>query len=173
MANTLRPIAMTPFLRKSLLASVLISSAVVVTATAYAEPVLYGLPISNEQAKKVGSAAAAEARKNNWTVVVAVVDSSGTLTYLEKIDGTQIASVETAIGKAKTANNFKRPTKLLEDAVLNNRVVMLNLPGVLPLQGGLPIVVDGKIIGAIGVSGAKSQEDEQAAAAGISAIASK
>lgn len=157
----------------SLLHTLLLVSIFNLASSAVAEPLLYGSPISIDQAKKVGSTAAAEARKNNWTVVVAVVDSSGTLTYLEKIDGTQIASVETAIGKAKTANNFKRPTKLLEDAVLNNRVVMLNLPGVLPLQGGLPIVVDGKIIGAIGVSGAKSQEDEQAAAAGISAIASK
>lgn len=138
-----------------------------------AEPVLYGAPITNEVAKKIAANAYAEAKKNNLTVVIAIVDSSGTLTYLEKIDGTQLASVETAIGKARTANNFKRPTKALEDAVAGGRNVVLNLPHVLPIQGGLPILVDGKIIGAIGVSGGTSQEDEQVASAGLTAVAKK
>jgi glc operon protein GlcG len=138
-----------------------------------AEIVGYGTPISSEQAKKAAAAAIADAKKNNLAVVVAVVDSSGTLTYLEKIDGTQLSSVETAIGKARTANNFKRPTKALEDVVAGGRVALLNLPNVVPLQGGLPIIVDGKIIGAIGVSGATSQQDEQAAAAGLAALGAK
>ncbi|MFL9610714.1 GlcG/HbpS family heme-binding protein [Methylobacillus sp. Pita2] len=133
----------------------------------------YGAPITSDQAKKAATAAIADAKKNNLAVVVAVVDSSGSLSYLEKIDGTQISSVETAIGKARTANNFKRPTKALDDVVAGGRVALLNLPNILPLQGGLPIILDGKIVGAIGVSGATSQQDEQAAAAGLAAIGAK
>ena len=133
----------------------------------------YGAPIALETAKKIAAAATAEAKKNNFTMVIAIVDSSGTLTYLEKIDGTQIASVNIAIGKARTANNLKRPTKVLEDAVAGGRNALLSLPDAVLIEGGIPLIVEGKIIGAIGVSGGTSQQDAQVADAGIAALKAK
>ena len=126
-----------------------------------------------EVAKKVAAGAAAEATKNNFTMAIAIVDAGGTLTYFEKIDGTQIASVEAAIGKARSANGYKRPTKVFEDAVAGGRNALLALPGVLPIEGGVPLVADGKVIGAIGVSGGSAQQDGQVAAAGATALTAK
>jgi uncharacterized protein GlcG (DUF336 family) len=126
-----------------------------------------------EGAKKIATAAEAEAKKNNWRVVIAVVDDGGHLVYLERIDETQSGSVDIAIGKARTASAFKRPTKALEDVVAGGRNALLAVPGMLPLQGGLPILVDGKVIGAVGVSGVTSAQDEQVAKAGIDALTTR
>ncbi|HXH12538.1 MAG TPA: heme-binding protein [Alphaproteobacteria bacterium] len=125
-----------------------------------------------EAAKTVAAAAEEEAVKNKWNVVIAIVDDGGSLVYLQRLDETQIGSIEVAIQKAKTAVNFKRPTKALEDAVMSGgRTVVLSLPGALPLEGGLPLMVDGKLVGAIGVSGVTGQQDGQIAKAGADALA--
>ena len=120
-------------------------------------------------AKKV-AAAEAEAKKNNWNVVIAVVDDGGHLLYLQRIDGTQTGSIEVAIQKARTAQAFKRPTKVFEDAIAGGRNALIALHGALPLEGGLPIVVGGQLVGAIGVSGVKSTEDGQIAKAGAESL---
>ena len=117
-------------------------------------------------AKKLVAAAEAEAKKRGATVVIAVVDDGGQLILLERLDDTQVASVEVAIGKARTAAIFLRPSKVFEDQVKNGRVAALALPGATPLQGGIPITVEGKVIGAIGASGNSPQEDEEVALAG-------
>jgi len=121
-------------------------------------------------AKKVAAAAEAEAKKNNWNMVIAVVDDGGNLIYLQRIDGTQTGSIDVAIQKARTAQAFKRPTKVFEDAIAGGRNALLALHGALPLEGGVPIVVGGQLVGAIGVSGAKSTEDGQVAKAGADAL---
>ncbi|HYR87071.1 MAG TPA: heme-binding protein [Terriglobia bacterium] len=126
--------------------------------------------ITLEAAKKMMSAAESEARKNNWNVAIAIVDAGGNLILFQKIDDTQLGSVNIAIGKAKTAVNFKRPTKAIEDIVAGGRTVFLALDGITPLQGGLPVMFDGKLIGAVGVSGVTSAQDEQVAQAGIGAL---
>lgn len=118
-------------------------------------------------AKEMAVAAEAEARKNNWNVVICIVDEGGHLIYLQRMDETQLASIEIAQGKAKTAALYKRPTKAMEDAVAGGRAVILRLPGALPVEGGLPITVDGRIIGGIGVSGVQSVQDAQIARAGL------
>lgn len=124
-----------------------------------------------DAAKKIAQAAEAEAKKNSWNVVIAIVDDGGHLVYLQRIDGTQTGSVDVAIKKAQTAMSFKRPTKVFEDAVAGGRQVILALHGALPIEGGVPIAVGGQIIGAIGVSGVKSTEDGQIAKAGADAAA--
>ena len=124
-----------------------------------------------EGAKKVAAAAEGEAKKNNWNVVIAVVDDGGHLVYLQRIDGTQTGSIEVAIQKARTAQAFKRPTKVFEDAIAGGRNALLALHGALPLEGGLPIMVGGQMVGAIGVSGVKSTEDGQIAKAGADSLA--
>jgi len=126
--------------------------------------------ITLEGAKKMMAAAEAEARKNNWTVCIAVVDESGNLIAFQKIDDTQVGSIDIAIGKARTAARMKRPTKALEDAIAGGRTVMLGVEGLTPLEGGVPVTVDGRIIGAVGVSGVTSQQDAQVAAAGVAAL---
>jgi glc operon protein GlcG len=122
-------------------------------------------------AKKLVAAAEGEAKKRGATVVIAVVDDGGQLILLERLDDTQVASVEVAIGKARTAAIFRRPSKVFEDQVKNGRVAALALPGATPLQGGIPITVDGKVIGAIGASGNSPQEDEEIALAGAAVTA--
>ena len=122
-------------------------------------------------AKKIADAAESEAVKRGATVVIAVVDDGGYLILLERLDDTQVASVEVGIGKARTAAIFRRPSKVFEDQVREGRVAALALPGATPLQGGVPIIVDGKVIGAIGVSGNTPQEDEDIAKAGAAATA--
>jgi uncharacterized protein GlcG (DUF336 family) len=122
-------------------------------------------------AKKIAAAAEAEANKRGATVVIAIVDDGGHLILLQRLDDTQVASVEVGIGKARTAAIFRRPSKVFEDQVREGRIAALSLPGATPLQGGVPIVYEGKVIGAIGVSGNTPQEDEDIAKAGA-AIAS-
>ena len=121
-------------------------------------------------AKKLAAAAEEEAVKNKWNVVIAIVDDGGHLLYLQRLDETQTGSIEVAIQKAQTAVNFKRPSKALEDAlVTNNRTPILKLPA-MPVEGGLPIVVNDKVIGAIGVSGVTAQQDGPIAKAGADAL---
>lgn len=141
-------------------------------AQAPTPPPPYGPPITLEQAKKVAAAAEAEARKNSWNVVIAIVDGGGNLVYLQRQDNTQIGSLEVARGKAWTAAAFRRSTKTYEDGIIAGGVGLraLGAPGVVPIEGGLPIVVDGKLIGAIGVSGVQSSQDAQIAKAGTEAL---
>ena len=119
-----------------------------------------------EVAKKIAAASEAEAKRRGATVVIVVVDDGGHMLLLERLDDTQVASVEVGIGKARTAAIFRRPSKVFEDQVRDGRVAALALPGATPLQGGVPIEVDGKVIGAIGVSGNTPQEDEGIAKVG-------
>ncbi len=123
-----------------------------------------------ETAKKATAAAEAESAKNNWKHVIAVVDDGGNLVYLGRMDDAPIASVRIAIGKAQTSARFKRPTKAMEDALVGGRNAILALPGATPLEGGLPIVVDGRVVGGIGVSGVTGKEDTQSAQAGVDAV---
>ena len=120
-------------------------------------------------AKKIAAVAEAEANKRNKPVVIAVVDDGGHLLALNRLDDTQVASVEVGIGKARTAAIFRRPSKVFEDQIKNGRVAALALPGATPLQGGIPIIYQGKVIGAIGVSGDAPQVDEDIAIAGADA----
>ncbi len=132
----------------------------------------YGPPISVDDAKKAAAPAIAEAKKNHWTIAVAVVDPAGTLVYYEKMDNTQLASADVAIDKARSAATFKRPTKAFQDAVAagGEGLRVLALEGAVPLEGGFPIVMDGKIVGAIGASGAASAQDAQCAKAGADTL---
>jgi glc operon protein GlcG len=140
-------------------------------ATAQQAPTPYGAPISLDAAKKAMVAAEAEATKNNWPVAIAIIDTTGSLVMLVKRDNTQTASVEIAIGKARTALDFRRPTKALQDTVAAGGAGMrlLSVRGAFLLEGGVPIVMDGKIAGAIGVSGVTSEQDAQVAMAGAAA----
>jgi glc operon protein GlcG len=130
-----------------------------------------GPAITFDAAKKALAAAEAEAKKNNWPVAIAIVDSTGQLAAFSKMDNTQHASVDIALGKAVTANNLKRPTKALQDGIAQGgaNLRLLAVKGITPLEGGVPIVVDGKIIGAIGVSGVMSNQDAEVAMAGAAA----
>jgi uncharacterized protein GlcG (DUF336 family) len=135
-------------------------------------PPPYGPPISLELAKKIVTAAEAEAVKNNWNVSIAVIDSGGHLVMLQKLDNTQLVSIRVSETKAKTALGFRLPTKMLEDAVAagGSGTRLLALQDIAPFEGGFPIIVDGKIIGAIGVAGVFSAQDAQIARAGLAAI---
>ena len=126
--------------------------------------------VSLELAKKIAARAHAEAAKSKLTVVIAIVDDGGSLIYLERMDGTQLGSIVVAQEKATTALKFKRPSKAFEDMVAGGRNAVLSLPGVVAIEGGLPLVVDGAFIGAIGISGAKSSEDGVIAQAGVNAV---
>ena len=132
----------------------------------------YGPPISLENAKKAAAPALAEAAKNNWNVAVAIVDPAGNLIYYEKMDNTQLGSANVAIDKARSAALFKRPTKAFQDALAagGDSVRLLRIQGVVPVEGGIPLVADGKIVGAIGVSGVTSAQDNQCAKAGADTV---
>ena len=132
----------------------------------------YGSPITLEQAKKVMAGAEAEARKNNWNMAIAILDSGGNLVMLHRLDGTQFGSIEVAREKAHSAVAFRRPTKVFQDLVAQGgaNLRLLRLTGASPLEGGLPIVVDGKIIGGVGASGGSSEQDAQVARGGLEAL---
>jgi uncharacterized protein GlcG (DUF336 family) len=134
-------------------------------------PQPYG-PIALEAAKKVAAPALAEASRNNWAMAVAVVDGAGDLVYFERMDATQAGSVTVAIDKARSAARFKRPTKAFQDmlAAGGDGWRVLGLQGAVPVEGGVPIVIDGKIVGAIGVSGGTSPQDGQCARAGADTV---
>ena len=146
--------------------------AVAATAVAQQAPPEYGPAITLEQAKKVMAGAEAEATKNKWNVVITIVDPGGNILMVHRLDNTQFGSVEVAREKAFSAVAFRRPTKVFQDLVGQGgaNLRLLNLTGGSVLEGGIPIVVDGKIIGGIGVSGVTSQQDAQIAQAGIDAL---
>jgi len=132
----------------------------------------YGAPITLEQAKKVMAAAEAKALQNNWYVAISIMDSGGNPVMLHRLDGTQLGSVRMAEGKALTAVEFRRPSKAMEDAIAGGGVGLryFAVSGIMPIEGGLPIVIDGKVVGAIGVSGVHATEDAQIAQAGVEAL---
>jgi glc operon protein GlcG len=127
----------------------------------------YGSPITLENARKVAAAALAEAARNEWTMAAAVVDPAGILVCFEKMDDTQLGSAQVAIDKARSAALFKRPTKAFQDVLAagGEGLRILQLTGVIPVDGGIPLIVQGKIVGAIGVSGGASDQDGQCARA--------
>jgi len=133
-------------------------------------PMLQHSVLSLEDAKRVAAAARAEAEKNGWAIVIAVVDDGGHLMYLERMDEAQKASSRIAEEKGRTAILFKRPTKAIEDNVLEGRTVMMGLPGAVPLEGGVPLMKDGQFLGGIGVSGVQSFQDGVVARAGAAAL---
>lgn len=122
-------------------------------------------------AKALAAAAEAEAIANNWKVSIAIVDDGANLIYLQRLDGAQISSADVALGKATTAMRYKRPSAALENAVAGGRNALIAVHGITPLQGAVPIVHEGEMIGAIGVSGVLSTQDEQIATAGANALA--
>lgn len=132
----------------------------------------YGAPVSLDNAKKAAASAMAEAAKNHWKMAVAVVDPNGDLVYYEKMDDTQMGSADVSIAKARSAAKFKRPTKAFQDGLAAGGAGLriLGLPGAVPVEGGIPLIADGKIVGAIGVSGDTSEHDSQCATAGAATI---
>ncbi len=133
----------------------------------------YGPPLTLEQAKRVMAAAELEAAKNSWQVAITILDSGGNMVMFHKIDNAQLSAITTSEGKARTALEFKLPSKALDDAIAAGGAGMrlLALKDITPLQGGILVLVDGRILGAIGVSGALSAQDEQVAKAGADALA--
>jgi uncharacterized protein GlcG (DUF336 family) len=142
------------------------------TGTRAQMPNPYGLAIALENAKKAAAPAIAEAAKNNWSVAVAIVDTAGNLVYYEKMDNTPTGSANVSIEKARSAALFKRPTKAFQDVLASggDGLRILRLQGAIPIEGGIPLVMDGKIVGAIGVSGAMSAQDAQCAKAGADTL---
>jgi glc operon protein GlcG len=122
-------------------------------------------------AKLIAAAAEAEALKNNWDVTIAVLDEGGNLLYLQRLDEAPLGSILVAQEKARTALLFKRPTKAFEEIIANGRSAMLTLPGATPIEGGLPLLNNGAIVGSIGISGVQSPQDAQIAQAGVEAAA--
>ena len=141
-------------------------------ARAQTPPPPYGPPIGIEGARAVMAAAESEAAKNNWAVVISIIDSGGNIVMLHRHNDVQLSSIEISQGKAKTALMFKRPSKVLDDAISGGGAGLrfLALKDIVPLEGGLPIVADGKIVGAIGVSGVLSSQDSQVARAGADGL---
>ena len=123
-----------------------------------------------DDAKKVAASAEAEAKRNEWLVVIVIVDEGGHLLYLQRLDNTQFGSINEAIEKARAAIAFRRPTRIWEENIAQGQLRYLNLPGTLPIEGGLPIVINGQFVGAVGVSGVRSFQDAQIAQAGIDAL---
>ena len=153
--------------------AIAIAPAVVGQGSLAPPPVIpYGLPISTESAKAAAAAATAEARTHGWAMAIAIVDPGGYLVYFEKMQDTQTGSVELAIEKARTSALFRRPTKVFQDAVAGggDGLRVLRLTGTIPNEGGVPIIVDGKVIGAIGISGGSVEQDGQVARAGAAAV---
>lgn len=126
--------------------------------------------LTQDDAKQIAVGAEAEAIRNDWPVVIVIVDDGGHLLHLQRLDNAQYGSIEVAIEKARAAIAFRRPTKILESNITEGRLHYLGLPGALPIEGGLPITVDGQFVGAIGVSGVRSHQDAQIAKAGIDAL---
>lgn len=127
----------------------------------------YGTPVVNvSTAKKIAAGAVAECQKNGWNVAVAIVDPHGTLVYYEKMEDTQFASADIAIGKARAAATYRRPTRAFADAINKGSPATATLPGVFASPGGVPLTVDGKVIGAVGASGVTGDQDEQCSMAG-------
>jgi glc operon protein GlcG len=135
-------------------------------------PPAYGAPITLEQAKKVMAGAEAEAKKNNWGMAIIILDTGGHAVMMQRLDGTQLGSIDVAKDKAWSAVAFRRPTKAFEDAVSQGgaNLRLLRVTGASPIEGGIPLMADGKIIGSIGVSGGTAPQDGQVAKAGVDAL---
>lgn len=143
---------------------------VLVMAGAASAQIVDKKTLTLEAAKKIAAAAEAEAKKNNWQMVIAIVDDGGHLVYLQRLDDTQTGSITVGIEKARAAAAFKRPTKAMEDALAGGRMAILGIPGFIPSEGGVPLMLDGKVIGAIGVSGGTAPQDGQVGRAGAAAL---
>jgi len=156
-------------LKTVLATTVALSCAVAALAQA---PMSYGPSITADTAKKLAAPAIAEAKKNNWTMAVAIVDPAGDLVYFEKMDDTQVGSTQIAVDKARSAARFKRPTKTFQDGLAAGGagLRLLGLNGAVPVEGGIPLVQAGKIVGAIGCSGGTSEQDGMCATAGANAL---
>jgi glc operon protein GlcG len=166
---------MARLLSLALMATVIVASAPALAQQPVSPPppqIPYGPPISLEQAKKVMAGAEAEAMKNKWNVVITVLDSGGHVVALHRLDGTQLGSIEAARQKAYSAVLYRRPTKVFQDLVAQGgaNLRLLSLANASPLEGGIPIVVNGVIVGAIGVSGVTSEQDAQVAKAGADSL---
>ena len=168
-------------MRKILLTSAAMATAMLLSANVNAQapaptppapPPGYGETINLEQAKKAADAAEAEMKKNNWTMAIAISSPSGDLVYFRKLDNTQYGSIAIALHKAKAAAIFKRPTKVFEDRIAQGGagIAAMTLDGIIGSEGGIPIVVGGKIIGAMGCSGGTGQQDGVACQAGVNAL---
>jgi uncharacterized protein GlcG (DUF336 family) len=157
---------------KTLIGACILALLAAAPARAQTTPPPYGPPIGIEAARAVMTAAEAEAAKNNWAVVISIIDSGGNIVMLHRHNDVQLSSIEISQGKAKTALRFKRPSKVLDDAISGGGAGLrfLALKDIVPLEGGLPLVADGKIIGAIGVSGVLSAQDSQIARAGADGL---
>lgn len=157
---------------KTLMGACVVALLAAAPAQAQTTPPPYGPPIGIEAARAVMAAAESEASRNNWSVVISIIDSGGNVVMLHRHNDVQLSSIEIAQGKAKTALMFKRPSKVLDDAISGGGAGLrfLALKDIVPLEGGLPIVSDGKIIGAIGVSGVLSSQDAQIARAGADGL---
>ena len=153
---------------KAILAAVALA-ALTVGASAQDKRPEYGTEINAAAAKKIAAGVVAECQKNGWNVAVAVVDNHGFLVYFERMDNTQMASVEIAVGKARAAATYRRPTRVFTDVINKGGVATATLPGVFASPGGLPIMVDGKVTGGVGVSGVTGDQDEQCSKAGLGA----
>jgi uncharacterized protein GlcG (DUF336 family) len=157
-------------LRKICTATAFLLSSWAFSAAAQDSPPPYGPAITLDAARKIIVAAEAEAKKAKVNLAICILDSAGQLVLAERMDNTQYASMKIAEGKALTSVNFRRPTKMFQDAIKGGATPLLTFPGVLADMGGLPIVKDGKLIGAIGLSGASSEMDEQIAQAAVAAF---
>jgi glc operon protein GlcG len=131
------------------------------------------ISLTLHDAKIITAASELEAKRNNWPVVIAIVDDGGHLLHLLRLDDTQFGSIEVAIQKARAAIAFRRPTKVWEEHIKDGRMRYLGLPGAVPVEGGLPIALEGQFMGAIGVSGVRSNQDAQIAQAGLDALLKK
>ena len=154
-------------MRAILLGAALVAMAT--TATAQDRRPEYGTAVNAVAAKKIAAGVLAECQKNGWNVAVAVVDNHGFLVYFERMDNTQTASMEIAVGKARAAATYRRPTRVFADVINKCGPATATLPGVFASPGGLPIMVDGKVIGGVGVSGVTGDQDEQCSKAGLGA----
>jgi len=151
------------------------ASCLLLAASAMAQVPQYGANVSLDQAKKAIAAGQAEARKNNWPVAIAIVDNAGQLVAFEKMDNTQTASVEVAQDKAVSAAIYRRTTKVVQDGLAAGGagLRLLGLRGMSPVEGGIPLFIDGKIVGGIGVSGVTSEQDGMVAKAGADVLSAK
>jgi len=152
---------------------ILTAIAVLAAAPAFAQLLNpYGASVNLDNARKIAAAAVAEAGKNNLKMAIAIVDTAGDLVYFEKMDGTQVASVNIAQDKARSSVRFKRPTKAMQDVLAQGGagVRFLALQGAIPVEGGIPLVMNGQIVGAIGASGGTSDQDGQVAKAGADSV---
>jgi uncharacterized protein GlcG (DUF336 family) len=156
---------------KAITGAALVASIAVFSSSALAQQP-YGTNVSVDVAKKASAGAVAEARKNNWFMAVAVTDTAGNLVYFERMDNTQTGSINIAVGKSRSAAQFRRPTKVFQDLIAKGPefTYLLGLEGAVVVQGGIPIVQDGRIVGAIGVSGGTGPQDVQVAEAGLAGL---